>query len=516
MTTKQKALKALLILAAVLLLCLFFARTLQTITTAKIQKISATRGKLEDKIPVKGEILFSEGEPVTLPDAQALPITITRVMAKPGYLIKQGDTLFTAHAAGFEEALDKIKQDYDKKARELAVEVAAHIRIARTSEHNDYYNEMLATSDAYYDKLYAAQAAALAAGYTLPDDPQTWGQTQAAQALGIQPLFTSPQPEETPAKKAKATPSPSPAPETPTPAPAAPTPAPSAAADSGTTPSPEAKRQEALMAALKTAMQEAYTAKTAADQAAVTLHNIYKGTGPVKRTGDGVYKYIQKIDGMKEDIAKLSQKMLELEEKNIGLQKAVASREGWLMEMNLKVGDKYDAAKPAYTLSKPGEQPVLRCDITDIKKPLAAGMKATIEGYNKELTITDITFTADSKKYAVIALDQETLSALGGLSKLMAQPQEMQIIYKAQRTTTLIPASALRSSGEGKYYVYTVQQNWGSMLGGAAHTVKKQDVTVIETSSKLAALEDDLSYVEIADREDRTLADGQAVMEYVD
>ncbi|NLD52287.1 MAG: hypothetical protein GX650_05275, partial [Clostridiales bacterium] len=62
MTSKRKALKALLILAVVLLLSMFFARTVQTITTAKVQKITATRGKLEDKIEVKGEIRFSEEE----------------------------------------------------------------------------------------------------------------------------------------------------------------------------------------------------------------------------------------------------------------------------------------------------------------------------------------------------------------------------------------------------------------------------------------------------------------------
>ena len=98
----------------------------------------------------------------------------------------------------------------------------------------------------------------------------------------------------------------------------------------------------------------------------------------------------------------------------------------------------------------------------------------------------------------------------------MAQPQNLTIVYRAQRTTTLIPASALRSGGDNKHYVFVVQQNWGGMLSNTTYTVKKQDVTVLETSAKLVSLEDDLSYVEIADREDRTLSDGQAVMEYVD
>ena len=47
MNTKKKALKGLLILGCVLLASMYFAQTVQTITTAKVQKVSATRGKLE-------------------------------------------------------------------------------------------------------------------------------------------------------------------------------------------------------------------------------------------------------------------------------------------------------------------------------------------------------------------------------------------------------------------------------------------------------------------------------------
>ena len=486
MTTKKKALKALVILASVLLLCLFFARTLQTITTAKIQKISTTRGKLEDKIPVKGEILFSEGEPFTLEDARTLPITVTKVMAKPGYLIKPGDTLFTAQVVGYEEELQKIKDEYDKKVRELAAEVAGHIRLPQSSEHNAYYNQVLKTTDVYFDRLFKVQAAAKAAGVTLPADIQSWVDNTDALALNLRA-------QEAAEKEAAEQP----------------------AAEPGATPAPSASG-DALKDSFEKEKQALYEARRKMDAATTTLHSIYRGTGPVKRTGDGIYDYIKKTDGMREEIARLSKKMLTLEGKKLGLLSTKATREGWLMAMELKMGDKYEGAKPAYTLSLPGETPVFRCEITDIKKPIAKGMKATLEGQNKELTITDIQVSADSKKYAIIALDQETITALGGLSKLMAQPQDLNILYKAQRTTTLIPASALRSGGESKYYVFTVQQGFGGMLSNTTYTVKKQDVTVIETSSKLAALEDDLSYVEIADREDRTLSDGQAVMEYVD
>ena len=210
------------------------------------------------------------------------------------------------------------------------------------------------------------------------------------------------------------------------------------------------------------------------------------------------------------------EQMLALNELKLRLQRVEAPRDGWLTATNLKKDEKYDGGKAAYTLSQPGELPVLRCDITDVKKPLAKGMKARAEGSERELTITDIVIDGNNRKYAVLPLDNDSISALGGLSKLMASPPGVSILYRAQRTTTLVPASALRAGDDRTYFVYVVRQNWGGMLSNTTFTVEKLPVTVIETSSKAAAIEDDLSYVEIADREDRALSDGQAVMDYVD
>ncbi len=518
MTTKKRALKALLILASVLLLCMFFARTVQTITTAKVQKIQATRGRLEDQIPVKGEIYFSQGEPIIIEDARKLNITIDKVMARPGYLIKPGDALFTATLPTFDDEVAKIKTDYDKKVRELTVEYAGRIRLPQTSEHNEIYNQLLRATDNYYDKLYLAQAAAVAAGTTLPDDITAWGKPSAAVAPqaevkpaageGKQKLAQDPQAD----SKAPA----------PTQAPAEASPAPDTSSEATQSPAPQPTKtptelqQEKAQAAFEQARQEAIDAYAAKEAATLALGNVYRGVGPVVRTGDGIFDYIKKIDGMREDINKLSQQMLALDELKLGLQTIRAPREGYLMDFSLKSGDKYDGSKAAYSLSMPGETPILRCDVTDVKKPLGKGMKVKLDGSEYELSISEIQIAADRKKYALIELSPEAISALGGLDKLMSGPQSLTITYRAQRSTTLIPASALRSGGQDSYYVFVVQQSYGGMLSNTTFTVKKQDVKVIETSAKLASLEDDLSYVEIADREDRALTDGQAVMEYVD
>ena len=46
--------------------------------------------------------------------------------------------------------------------------------------------------------------------------------------------------------------------------------------------------------------------------------------------------------------------------------------------------------------------------------------------------------------------------------------------------------------------------------------LSKTTVTVLEKTDQVVSVSEDLSYVEIADREDRALKDGQAVMDYVD
>ena len=45
--------------------------------------------------------------------------------------------------------------------------------------------------------------------------------------------------------------------------------------------------------------------------------------------------------------------------------------------------------------------------------------------------------------------------------------------------------------------------------------VVKTSVRVLERGEKLVSIEDDLSYQQVADKEDRELTDNQTVMEYV-
>ena len=479
MNTKKKALKGLLILGCVLLASMYFAQTVQTITTAKVQKVSATRGKLEDRIDVKGEVRFSNSEPFILEDARAMKLTVDQVLAQRGGLIKAGEPLFTAILPEYESKMEQLRADYKTKVRARSQKVADNIRMMQTSEQNDLHNAMLKATDEYWDKLFKAKAAAIAAGHELSDDPNEWNLPPAGMAEDTKAIQAGQQSREEAGR--------------------------GGAAD--------------LEENMYDAMREARDAMMKKDEASSLFKSFYTGNRrPAPKVSGDVFDYIKKIDGMNEEIHGYLDEMLELEKLKLRLQTIRADREGWLTEVNLKAGDRYDGSKPAYALSAPGEMPVLRCDITDISKreSVSKGMKARVMGAEREMTISGVEEAADGKTYAIIELDESNISALGGLSRLMSEKPSVSILYKSPKTATLLPLTALRDGGDNRYYVYVINQDRDGILGNSTYRVKKREVTVIETSARLAAVEDDLSELQIADREDRTLSEGQAVMEYVD
>ena len=80
MNKKKYALKGMLALFVVIALCMFFSRTVQTITTPKIQRISAAKGKLEQKISLSGEIYFPVTEEIKIDNAKKLSVKVEKLM----------------------------------------------------------------------------------------------------------------------------------------------------------------------------------------------------------------------------------------------------------------------------------------------------------------------------------------------------------------------------------------------------------------------------------------------------
>lgn len=467
---KRKTLKWLVIFVAVLLASMFFSRTVQTITTPKIQKIAATRGRLEEKIPVSPVLAFSAGEEFFMKEAKKLNMAITEVLAQQGFFVKKGDVLARAELPSYEEELGKLQGEYDKSVRELGEHYLSQVRLAKDSPHNQLYEQYFLEMQAYYKLKVKAELQAAAQQYILPDDMRAWG--------------VQPEPAATPRPQARPTES----------------------------PVPLADMPESM----KGIMQQVFDAWYASEQTFAELRRVYTGNSKITRTPEATFDYIKKIYGFERAVAEHSADILALEQLAGRLKEVRAPHDGYLTVFTLKAGDSYDGAKSLFTISKEGELPSLKADITDIKKQIAVGTKVTIDGLRQDLAVSSIMQEGLNKKFIVVDLTESLISQLGGIGKLLSAPPELTLTYKAERTTTLLPASAVRTDADGSSYIYTIQQSWGGMLGNLQYKLAKQPVTVLESSGRMVAISEDISYMDIADREDRAVTDGQIVMEYVD
>ena len=467
---KRKTLKWLVVFIGVLLVSFFFSRTVQTITTPKVQKVMATRGKLEEKIPLPSTLAFAQGLEVFARDAKKLNILFTEVPAQQGYFVKEGDLLAVAEIPTLQEEQEKIQEEYEKAIREMGEHIAGTIRLAQDSPHNQVYEAYFVALQAYYDQRLLAEVKAAELKYELPADMQAWGRSAP--------------PEVTPRPQANPTPS----------------------------PVPLARMPEGM----KQVMQDTYDLWQKSEAAFQELRGIYTGRSQVRRTGDATFEFIKKLDGFKRTVAQHAGDMTALSQLADGLREFRAPHSGYLTIFPIKAGDTYDGSKAMYTISKEDQTPSLKVDITDVKKTIEKGNKVEIADIRDAIAVAEIKLEANNKKFAYITLTEDLIAQLGGVTGLMNNPPQVTLVYKSAKTTTLLPASAVRTDADGSSFIYTIQQNWGGMLGNMRYVLKKQNVTVLEQSNRMVAVGEDLSYTEIADKEDRAVADGQVVMEYVD
>ena len=106
MSKKSKVLKAFLILAAAIAVCMYFSRTIQTITTPKVKLVTADMGRIEQKVSVALSPYFPVKTEITLTKARDYPITVDKVYVKTGLYVEKGDTILTA-----------VINDYDKNEK---------------------------------------------------------------------------------------------------------------------------------------------------------------------------------------------------------------------------------------------------------------------------------------------------------------------------------------------------------------------------------------------------------------
>lgn len=454
MSKKGKALKALLTLMVVVALCMYFSKTVQTITTPKVRLAQTTTGRVEQKIQVAAKPYFPVKTEVTLNKAADTPITVDKVFVSVGLYVEAGDILFTANVNDYDAKEKELRDKYKEAAQKLIDLDIANRKSSKQSLRNDLYDAMLNAQDALTAAESDARLAAAAEGVDLTFDQETWAAIAA---------------------------------------------------------------RKGASQAVTDLIAKAATAKAAFNDARAAFYQSYENAK--MKVTDAVFKYINDRNALVKQLRDISDDMVALMEARQSLSTVRAESAGYIVAMDVKEGAVYDGKVSAYTIAKEGDAPVLRADITDLKKDVAEGARVEVAGDYETLKtkVTGVVMGSDGRQYAEIELTEEILHAAGGMAKLVsAGSLDVDIVFRAKKNATLIPAGALHSDGDGNDYVYLAEYQGGGFLSGGGLVARKTSVTVIDRGDKAVSIREDLTYQQIIERADRAVEDGKPVMEYVD
>ena len=269
---------------------------------------------------------------------------------------------------------------------------------------------------------------------------------------------------------------------------------------------PEGETDETLLEA-----QKAVDAAQAAQDEAQKKFNSANRLG----ISENIISYITQSRTLNEKLTETQAKITALDVLAQQAKQVTAPHDGYIVEINVKAGDSYDGKTAAIVISAEDGDTVLRADTSKIEKKIDKGTQVTVKRDNdKTLSkkVTDSGVDEEGKRYIDVKLTDKDISNLGGGSALLSAAVEMTASYRASTSTTLLPASAVRGSGDSRY-VYVVNEE-SNALGQRVLKVSKQDVKVLSEVGSTVSIQDDLSRQRVAYMEDRAIGDGSEVMVY--
>lgn len=161
MNVKKAAARGMAIFLCVVAACMFFARTLQSLTTPKVRLTQSTTGKLSKSWSLEASVYFSKQEDVYETAAQEYPLTIRRVFVEQNASVSAGDLIMTAVVTNKSDKMEEYRSSYRSKAEELATLDVANRRNPTDTERNRRYTALIEAMQALSDKRVAARAQGL-------------------------------------------------------------------------------------------------------------------------------------------------------------------------------------------------------------------------------------------------------------------------------------------------------------------------------------------------------------------
>lgn len=170
MKLKKFALRGLIALAVTVALCMFFSRTVQTITTPKVQIITAEKGRFEEKLTYTAQVYFAETEIFTADNPYGMIAEQTHV--QPGAHVSAGDTIFTLILPGYADQKASLQAEYSALSTELMELDIANYGLPMETPLQALYDAMAAANAALDEAVYASRLSALQNGTELPEKVQ--------------------------------------------------------------------------------------------------------------------------------------------------------------------------------------------------------------------------------------------------------------------------------------------------------------------------------------------------------
>jgi len=268
-------------------------------------------------------------------------------------------------------------------------------------------------------------------------------------------------------------------------------------------------------AALIALMEDVLDAQTAADRAGTDFLETFASS----KTKTEVYEFLLKRAELQRELDKAQNKLVELVATSEAMTTIRAGHEGYVVELGIQEGAVYDGGGPAYELTAAGEPPLLRCEVTGVKREFSEGMRADIKAEYGDIRaeVSSLVREGLERKYLQIALTDDVIAQLGGVRALLNNGAIVKITYRAKDATSILPNAAVRSEGDGKGdYIYVSDYKYDG-LWGSYMVARKVPVTVLERGDKEVSIQEDLRYgSRPVYQESKSLKDGGRIEEYID
>lgn len=229
------------------------------------------------------------------------------------------------------------------------------------------------------------------------------------------------------------------------------------------------------------------------------------------------WAYLTQKREYEEKMAECEEDMTSLQLLSRNVSKITAPHDGYIAEVSVEKGDAITSSTVVVKMTAEKSSPVIRMDITSVKQTVAAGSVVTVntERYGRlETAVVETGIALDGTRYADVALTQDIINSNGSVSNMLQNDISVRLTTRARESSCLVPAAAVRGSDDSRYvYVATTVS---STFGGTQLKVEKQSITVLNESSTVVSVNEDLSRSQIIYMEDRAISEGDYVMEYGD